>query len=127
MTDTKEALTNLGNVLSGTWCNQLGSELRIEVDGEGGLRGEYRSGTGPVGDHWYPVFGTYDPRPSGAGIALGFVVDWTEVHCVTAWSGQCFPLDGVIKTQWLMTCETERADDWKATLTGHDCFRRESE
>jgi hypothetical protein len=112
--------------LEGTWSNQLGSYLTLEVDGMGGLRGTYRPGAGSVAGNTYPLAGSYDPRPSANATVLGFVVDWTEVHSVTVWSGQYQSDDVVIRATWLMATETDVGDEWKSTYVGHDIFHRES-
>jgi hypothetical protein len=111
--------------LQGTWYNQLGSELIIEVDGTGAIWGTYRPGAGAVAGKAYPVAGSYDPRPTGKATVLGFVVDWTEVHSVTVWSGQYHHEDGAIRATWLMATETDVGDEWKSTLLGHDVFHRD--
>jgi Avidin family len=115
----------LSHSLQGIWYNQLGSELAIEVDGKGTMRGTYRPGAGAVAGNTYPVAGSYDPRPTGKATVLGFVVDWTEVHSVTVWSGQYHRDDGTIRATWLMAAETEVADEWKSTFIGHDVFHRD--
>lgn len=103
--------------------NQFGSYLTLEVDGRGGLGGTYRSGFGPLAGRSHPVVGIYDVPPEGP-LILSFLVDWTEAHCVTAWSGQFFPGLGEMRTTWLMTTETGPGDEWKATVVGHDLFHR---
>jgi hypothetical protein len=110
--------------LQGTWYNQLGSELTIELDNEGAFRGSYRPGTGAVAGNTYPVAGSYDPQPTGNATVLGFVVDWTELHCVTVWSGQYHQDDGAIRATWLMATEADLAEEWKSTFVGHDVFHR---
>jgi len=108
----------------GTWSNQLGSRLTLAPDGTGGLRGTYCGGTGALAGAMYPVFGSYDATPSQAATVLGFVVEWTEAHTVTSWAGRYHHADGSITATWLMTTETETADDWKSTFVGHDFFLR---
>jgi Avidin family len=54
----------LGHALQGTWYNQLGSKLTIEVDGDGVIRGTYRPGTGAVAGNTYPVAGSCRRRRS---------------------------------------------------------------
>jgi hypothetical protein len=110
--------------LEGRWYNQLGSELNIDVHDNATIRGTYRPGAGSVAGNMYPVAGSYDPHPSGSTTVLGFVVDWTEVHSVTVWSGQYHHDDGSIRMTWLMATETEVGDEWKSTFVGHDVFRR---
>ena len=113
-----------GLALSGTWVNQLGSHLTLRVEGDGVLRGDYRSGMGPLAGRSHPLQGLYDAPAEGAPVLLSFVVDWTEAHCVTAWSGLCLPSKDEIHTTWLMTSETPPGEEWRATVIGHDVFRR---
>lgn len=113
--------------LEGTWRNQLGSTLTLHVDGLGGLQGTFLSGTAhssiPVA-----VKGSYDPTcPPRDSTALGFVVDWTEVHAVTAWSGLYRPGEDTIRATWLMTAATDADREWRSTVLGHDLFQRQDD
>ena len=110
--------------LRGSWYNGLGSRLTIEVADQGAFRGTYTNGVGALAGHAYRVSGTYDPAPIGGSLVLAFVVDWTEAHSVTAWSGLFYPDNGVIRAMWLMTTETEPGEEWKSTFVGHDDFCR---
>ncbi len=112
-------------LLTGTWHNQLGSELVIEADGARGLTGRYTSAAGVVAGTSYPLIGTYDPDQQSITTVLGFVVDWTEVHAVTVWSGQYHHRDGTIAATWLMATETDEGDEWKSTFVGHDLFHQD--
>jgi hypothetical protein len=112
--------------LTGTWHNQLGSTLVIEADGAGGLTGHYTSGAGALAGSSYTLVGTYDPNPQTRVTVIGFVVDWTEAHAVTAWSGQYHHHDRTIRAAWLMATETDEGDEWKSTFVGHDAFRRDT-
>jgi hypothetical protein len=123
-TSARSSLPVAEVALTGTWVNQFGSHLTLEVDGRGGLRGSFRSGFGPLAGRSHPVLGLYDVPPEGPALLLSFLVDWTEAHSVTAWSGQLLPARGEIRATWLMTAETPDGDDWKATIVGHDVFHR---
>ncbi len=125
MTYTRTRHTISPDVVQGNWCNQLGSRLYLEVDESGTLRGQYRSGTGPLAGNAYQLHGSCDPRPTAFPMALGFVVDWREVHGATAWVGHYFPEEEVIRTTWVMATETDPQDDWKSTVIGHDVFQRD--
>jgi Avidin family len=125
MTYTRTRHTVSPDAVRGTWCNQLGSRLSLEVDASGTLTGQYRSGTGLLAGNAYPLHGSCDPRPSAFPMALGFVVDWCEVHGITAWVGHYFPEEEVIRTTWIMATETDPQDDWKSTVVGHDVFHRD--
>lgn len=111
--------------LAGCWRNQLGSRLTLEIDGRGHLSGTYHAGAGAVPDRTYRVVGSYDPAPFGPVTVLGFVVDWAGTHSLTVWSGQHHAGEGTITATWLMTTETGTEDEWKATMVGHDVFRRD--
>lgn len=113
-------------VLEGTWRNQLGSRLAVQVDGRGGLHGTYHSEAGLAPEAIYRVSGSYDPAPSASTVVVGFVVDWPETHSVTVWSGVYDGSDDTIKATWLMTAEREPAEEWRSTLVGHDVFRRQT-
>jgi hypothetical protein len=121
---TDPAVTAALHPIEGAWRNQLGSKLTLKVDRRGGLQGTYYAGAGSSGPHL--VTGSYDPSPSQPGTVLGFVVDWTEAHSVTVWSGQYHSGDDVIRATWLMSTETDPADDWRSTFVGYDVFQRES-
>jgi hypothetical protein len=125
MTHTRTRQTVSPDVVRGSWHNQLGSRLYLVVDESGTLTGNYRSGTGPLAGNDYPLNGSCDPRPAAFPLALGFVVDWREVHGVTAWVGHYFPEEDLIRTTWIMATETNPQDDWKSTVIGHDVFQRD--
>ena len=120
MTRTQQLRT-----LSGSWRNQLGSELQLEADDQGGIYGKFRNSVGLRAGEWVPVVGSFDPSPSQGSTVLGFVVDWSQVHCVTAWSGQYRPGLETINATWIMTAESDGADEWRSTTVGHDVFRRD--
>jgi hypothetical protein len=111
-------------VVRGRWRNQLGSELDLRVDLAGELSGEYRTVTGAVAGQTFRVRGSCDPRPNDLPLAIGFVVDWRQVHGATAWVGHYFPEEDVIRVTWLMATETDSENDWRSTVIGHDVFRR---
>jgi Avidin family len=119
MTTTRDAIS-----LTGTWHNQLGSQLDIEVDELGNLTGRYRSPEGLCPDSLHTVVGLCDLSHSSGPILVGFVVRWSDAGCITSWSGQYFPDSGEIKASWLMTSESAPRDEWKATIVGHDVFHR---
>lgn len=110
--------------LSGTWRNQLGSELQLKADGRGGLQGKYRNAVGQAAGETSSLVGSYDPSPPRGSTVVAFIVDWTDVHCVTAWSGQYQPQSDTISATWMMTAECDPIDEWRATSVGHDVFRR---
>lgn len=110
--------------IAGAWRNQLGSFLTVEVDDDGVIRGTFHTGTGSTPDKTYPVVGFCDADRIGMFMVLGFVVNWSDNQSITVWSGLYDAEAGTIDATWLMTSETGSADEWKATMVGHDVFRR---
>ena len=115
--------------LSGTWYNELGSEMILVADNNGGLSGRYKSAVGEAED-FYILAGRYDTSPpSGEGVSLGWAVtfhnDKRNAHSTTTWSGQFFD-DGSerILTHWLLTSSTTPSNVWRSTNIGHDTFIR---
>ncbi len=111
--------------LSGRWRNQLGSLLELEGDGDGGIHGKFCNSVGSEAGRWQPLRGWYDPSAGQGSNVIGFVVDWTGLHCITAWSGQYRPGTDTISATWTMTTACEADDEWKATVVGHDVFHRD--
>jgi hypothetical protein len=109
---------------SGDWFNELGSKMTLEVDGQD-ITGEYYTA---VGD----AKGIYDlsGRTNESNTVLGFSVAWQNAYgdseSATAWSGQYHGDEDVIVTTWLLTDQTDEADDWKSTLVGKDVFQRQA-
>ena len=113
--------------LAGTWRNQLGSTLTIEVERQSGLRGTFQAAVGSIPDKAYPLAGFVDTRPFGQECVFGFVVDWTDSHSVTVWTGRLDMEKDTVDATWLMTSETGSPGGWNSTLVGHDVFRRQTE
>jgi hypothetical protein len=111
-------------VLGGRWRNQLGSELVLEPDVDGTLRGTYRTSTGAGSETDAPVHGSWDPGAGGDCAVVGFAVTWPTVHAVTTWCGRYRSTDDRIEASWLMCTEADPEDDWRSTFTGHDVFHR---
>ena len=114
--------------VAGTWYNELGSVMDLEVSGST-LSGTYQTAVGDA--KWiYRLVGSIDTLPITGGQAIGFVVAWVNEYgtsnSVTAWSGQYQIIDGTeeILTQWLLTHETSPEDDWASTLINNDVFTR---
>lgn len=111
--------------VGGRWVNQLGSEMVVSVGPGGRLEGEYCAAAGSLAGKSYPVLGHCQVRTDGRLTPIAFIVAWTEAHCITAWCGDYVagPVEE-IRATWLMTSETEPGEEWRATVTGHDVFRR---
>ncbi|MDE3087750.1 MAG: hypothetical protein KGJ77_13445 [Acidobacteriota bacterium] len=114
----------LAVVLGGRWRNQLGSELVLEPESDGNLRGTYRTATGAGTEVAAPVHGSWDPGAGGDCVVVGFAVAWRTVHAVTTWCGRYRAVEDTIEASWLMSSETDPHDDWRSTFTGHDVFHR---
>ena len=113
--------------VAGTWRNQLGSTLNIEVDGQATLRGSFEPAVGSASGRPHPLTGFFDPRPFGHSTVVGFAVDWTESHSVTVWSGTFDGRAGTMTATWIMASETDSPGDWNSKMLGHDVFRRQAE
>jgi len=125
MTEQVESWTKL----SGHWYNQLGSNMALTADENGGLHGKYHSAVGEAED-FYILTGRFDTSPpSDEGISVGWVVTWRNrklnANSTTTWSGQYFDVgEERILTQWLLTSSTEPKSAWKSTNLGYDTFTR---
>ena len=115
--------------LSGVWYNELGSEMTLSVDGDGGLSGKYKSAVGEAED-FYILAGRYDAfPPPDEGVSVGWAVtfrnDKLNANSTATWSGQYFAAGTErILTHWLLTSSTAAKDVWKSTNVGHDTFTR---
>ena len=113
--------------LSGIWYNQHGSELRVQVDGEGRIAGTFRSGVGfPQGEETFPVTGF------AQGDLFGFTVSFGKYDSVTSWTGHSGFDNGeeVLSGLWHMSVgllpgATGEGQLWKGVWAGADVFRRE--
>jgi hypothetical protein len=111
--------------LAGTWHNQHGSKLVLEVGAGGRISGKMRSGTGLAK-------GGEDCEVTGfvAGDLVVFCANFGEFDSLTAWTGHLVEEDGEAQlvTQWQMAVTLPArgsAELWKGTWTGSDLFRRE--
>lgn len=112
----------------GTWFNELGSRMAIDVSGTA-LSGSYQSKVGQASGV-YQLAGQINPDPSAYAQALAWTVAWTNpygnAHSATAWSGELQTIDGdeEIVALWLLTHETAPESNWGSTQVGRDVFRR---
>ena len=113
--------------VSGTWYNQLGSQMILKVNGKN-ISGTYNTKVGDASGE-YDLIGKID-IDIDESTAMGWVVLWNNQvgssDSVTAWSGQVQAIDGEerIVTTWLLTTETDADDDWHSTIVGKDIFTR---
>ncbi|MGV0653541.1 avidin/streptavidin family protein [Mycolicibacterium thermoresistibile] len=110
---------------NGTWLNELGSELHLEVDGQGRVTGTFQTAVGaPQPTQKFEVTGFV------AGDVLAFCVNFGAYASLSSWVGQHTVEDGneVIKAMWLLGRDIKDADEptdlWSAVLTGASNFRR---
>jgi hypothetical protein len=112
--------------LSGTWYNQHGSELRVQIDGEGRIDGSFRSGVGfPEEEETFPVTGF------AQGDLFGFTVSFGKYDSVTSWTGHSGIEDGkeVLSSLWHMSVgllpgSAGEGQLWKGVWAGADVFHR---
>ena len=109
----------------GTWHNQHGSEVHIDVDAEGRLHGTMAVGDGSARTQSFPLSGFV------RGDLIAFAVDFGRHGSVTAWTGHIVDSDGSgarIETLWHMATlvpHPQRSDErWKSVWAGADEFRR---
>jgi hypothetical protein len=111
--------------LTGTWHNQHGSELDLEVSPEGRISGRFRSATGLAR-------GAIGCEITGylSGDLIAFCANFAEYDSLTAWAGHVVVEAGEtrLQTQWQMSVTLparDAADElWKGIWTGSDTFRR---
>jgi hypothetical protein len=110
--------------LTGTWHNQHGSVLALEISPDGRVSGHFRSGTGLArGEGDFPVTGV------ASGDLIAFCVSFGKFDSITAWAGHVVSAAGEMRleTQWQMTVALPRrgsSEVWKGIWTGSDVFRR---
>lgn len=115
--------------LQGTWYNELGSRIVLEVNGSN-VTGTYETVVGEASGVYHLV-GVVDNSPNGRVQAVAFVVVWVNddsgnSHSVTSWSGQ-YQFSGqeeIITTIWNMSLESEYGHECLSSLTGHNVFSR---
>ncbi|TFJ96753.1 50S ribosomal protein L14 [Platysternon megacephalum] len=121
-------------ILSGSWRNELGSNMTISaVNAEGGFTGSYHTAVTATDKRILvsPLKGSQKNRSQRTQPTFGFTVSWTFSNSMTVFVGQCF-VDGkgkeTLKTMWLLREEVgSPGADWKATrwVTGHRLARSE--
>jgi hypothetical protein len=106
--------------LTGIWTNELGSIMTINATGAT-FSGTYQSAVSGAGQS---VTGALTGVL--AGDAVGFLVDWSPLNSMTAWSGLVLA-DGsgspFLYTLWnLAVTPAEFGDYWQAINAGADLF-----
>jgi hypothetical protein len=110
---------------AGTWHNQHGSVMDLEISDDGRVTGRFMSGVGlaELGEP-FALAGFV------AGDLISFTVDFGPRGSLTAWVGHGWLEHGVerIETLWQMAVELplpgEQATLWRGTWAGADTFAR---
>jgi hypothetical protein len=111
---------------TGTWKNDLGSQMRLAVK-KGRVTGTYETHVGaPKTGEKFPITGFVN------GDLIAFVVSWNKYGSMTSWVGQhTIDPNGAnerIETSWHLVKNVEEAVEgpnlWGSCLTGHNTFRR---
>lgn len=87
--------------LSGTWQNELGSVMQLEVSKTGILLGDYMSTVGNV-NGTYSLVGLFDSDATIQTTTVSFIVAWNNkylnAHSITSWNG--FLQNGTLEMFW---------------------------
>ena len=107
---------------NGLWKNELGSEMRIDQQGEA-LRGHYKSFKNDAGE--VAANGPLTGWVSGKVIA--FTVNWDGLDSITSWVGQHVEGDDGprLVALWQMVKTVPDGSEWEAINAGTDTFWRE--
>ncbi|NXA32431.1 AVR1 protein, partial [Eudromia elegans] len=106
-------------ILTGTWVNDLGSNMTIStVNSSGEFNGTYYTAVADRPDKIQNSlllgFQHLKEQPT-----FGFTVNWNFSDSTSVFTGQCFVDkhgEEILKTTWLMRLRVESIhDDWKAT------------
>ncbi len=110
---------------TGNWYNQHGSQMTLQVDTAGAVRGTYQTGVGLAAP---------DERFSLLGFAsddlIAFTVNFGAHGCLTSWAGQHTRDDSGerLETMWYLARNIADADEpqrlWGGIWSGADVFRR---
>ena len=114
--------------IEGTWYNELGSTMTIDIVTNGQFTGSYQTAVSSSGcaQGVFPLVGQTDIDSGGQYV--GFVVLWnnpqSNCNSGTAWSGQLQNINGAatITAFWLLTMEVPPTQEWASTLVGQDTF-----
>jgi hypothetical protein len=105
---------------SGTWANELGSEMRL-TQRDGSLAGDYTSAVSETGGSTKGDLAGYVD-----GTLVSFVVHWRDFQAITAWVGQLVPgaNPDTIRALWQMTKAVDSGEEWASINAGADTFIR---
>uniref|UniRef100_A0A8C0AYV9 Avidin n=1 Tax=Buteo japonicus TaxID=224669 RepID=A0A8C0AYV9_9AVES len=110
-------------VLTGSWTNDLGSNMTIKaMDENGNFSGSYNTSVSATENKILesPLWGSQHWPNMTTQPTFGFTVNWSFSDSVTVFTGQCF-VDNegkeILKTMWLLRLHVaDIKDDWKATM-----------
>lgn len=117
--------------LAGTWENELGSLMYLNVSIEGHLSGQYQSAVGPALG-FYSLVGRVrmaaDPTKDAPNAILAWIVDWKnengDLQSITTWNGEWLSTD-VLSTVWTLVIHSDAdGNSWGDTRTRSDQFVR---
>ncbi|XP_067171857.1 avidin-like [Apteryx mantelli] len=118
-------------VLTGSWINDLGSNMTISImNGRGEFSGSYHTAVTATNNQIKisPLQGSQHRNNQSKQPTFGFTVNWSFSESTTVFTGQCFvDKDGkeILKTMWLLREKVSSLhDDWKATRVGVNVFTR---
>ncbi|KAM4642627.1 avidin-like isoform 1-T1 [Discoglossus pictus] len=127
---TLRSVTEAKCLLSGSWENDLGSNMTISsVEANGYFTGSYLTSVSTNNNTIVesPIVGYQQTSDQPS---FGFSVQWKFSGSVTVFVGQCFEgPDGHrhLYTTWLLRSEAQNEmDDWKATRVGSNIFASKS-
>lgn len=111
---------------TGTWRNELDSEMDLTVLTNGEVKGTYRTGVGkPTPTEEFPL------RGFASGDLLTFTVNFGKYGSLTAWVGQhtVRGKDEVIETLWHLAKNVPDDEEpqklWGAILAGANRFTKQ--
>lgn len=110
----------------GTWYNQHGSKMELNVTAPGIVSGRYSTKVGAPGDDdWFQLTGL------ASGDQIAFCVNFEGYGSLTAWVGQQIQdasQNAQLVTLWHLTKNVQDPDEpaqlWATVLTGSDIFMR---
>uniref|UniRef100_A0A8C8SCK6 Avidin n=1 Tax=Pelusios castaneus TaxID=367368 RepID=A0A8C8SCK6_9SAUR len=134
VTEGSLAVSPLQCTLTGTWSNELGSNMTISaVNAAGEFSGSYHTAVTATRKSILasPLKGSQQRANQRKQPTFGFSVQWQFSDTTTVFVGQCF-VDKrgkeKLETMWLLRDAVgSRKDSWKATRVGSNTFTRIAE
>ncbi|XP_062592788.1 streptavidin-V2-like [Saccostrea cucullata] len=111
--------------LSGTWRNQLMSEMTITCR-EGTIKGQYNSAVGNA-EREYDLAGRYlkvNETEYIVGWSVAFKNQYRDARSIVSWTGVFYATEGIIKTQWMRASFKNPEDYWSTFTTNQDMFNK---